>query len=194
MGRKLQRGQSDDVLIRNGGNDEGALSIGTTTDAGVQIVTNGVARVSVSNTGATLFSGGIAHNGLAPTDGLGIDQTKTFAVNLTLQNDVWIDTGISGGMLATGVYIFKVYVNDWTEGGGHYQETYAGQLAWFGGATNSTAYDNILLHRSGHAPNLGLINLRTLRQPNPDVLKLQIAGNTNNTGPSTYTFTFRRML
>jgi hypothetical protein len=68
-------------------------------------------------------------------------------------------------------------------------------MSWFASATNATETDEITLHRAGHAPNTGVIFLRTKRQASGNTdLRLQIAGTTVNTGASNYTFKFRRMI
>jgi hypothetical protein len=103
---------------------------------------------------------------------------------------------VNASELATGTYIVQVTaVNDYSVGGGHYDEYYSGIMSWFASGTNSTVTDEIPLHRAGHAPNSGTIFLRTLRQATGGTdLRLQIAGTTANTGTSTYTFKFRRMI
>ena len=86
--------------------------------------------------------------------------------------------------------------NNYTVGGGHYDETYSGIMSWYSSNPNSTNSDEIVLHKAGHAPNNNHIYLRTLRTLSADTddLKLQIASNATTTGNSTYTFKFRRMI
>jgi hypothetical protein len=118
----------------------------------------------------------------------------TFAESLTLTTS-WQDTSISGTDLATGSYMVQVYADDNTVGGQHYTEYYSGVMSWYSGGTNSTDSDEILLHRAGRAPNNGYIYLRTLRTDSaPATLKLQISGDLNTSGPSTYTIKFRRLI
>lgn len=113
--------------------------------------------------------------------------------SLTLST-TWQDTGISGSDLATGSYMIQIEsVNDQSVGGGHYSEYYTGVMSWYAGATNSTSTDEITLHRAGHAPNSGVIFLRTQRNSD-GLLKLQIASTTANSGAYTYNFKFRRMI
>ena len=59
--------------------------------------------------------------------------------------------------------------------------------------SNAIDYDEIPLHKSGHAPNGRYINLRTLRGLS-GVLKLQIICNVATSGASNYIFKFRRMI
>lgn len=113
--------------------------------------------------------------------------------SLTLST-TWQDTGISSTDLATGSYMVQIEsISDHTVGGGHYQEYYTGVMSWFAGGTNSGVIDEITLHRAGHAPNAGVIFLRTQRN-SAGVLKLQIAATTANSGAYTYNFKFRRMI
>lgn len=106
----------------------------------------------------------------------------------------WQDTGISSTDLTTGSYIIQVEnVSDNTVGGQQYHEYYTGVMSWFSGGTNSGAADEIALHRAGYAPNAGALFLRVQRTA-VGVLKLQISGTTDNTGPYTYNFKFRQMI
>jgi hypothetical protein len=141
-------------------------------------------------------NGNIKHNGLTMTSGTDIDQLYTATASLTLTT-AWQDTGVNSSELATGSYMVQVAsVNDYTVGGGHYSEVYTGVMSWYGGNPNSVVTDEIVLHRAGLAPNAGVIYLRTERSYAADTndLMLQIAGATTNTGASTYTFKFRRMI
>ena len=138
----------------------------------------------------------VSHNGLSMTDGTAIDQLKTYTVSLQLATS-WIDTGINGSDLSSGVYIFSLFAADSGVGGGHYSETYAGIISWYGDNTNSTVTDEIIISsRSGHAPNAGDIQLRIKRtsSADPNDLILQIKANYNASGSSNYTFKFRRMI
>jgi hypothetical protein len=130
------------------------------------------------------------------TDGTAIDQLKTYVKSLQLATS-WIDTGINGSDLSSGVYIFSLFASDSAVGGGHYSETYAGIISWYGDNTNSTVTDEIIISsRSGHAPNAGDIQLRIKRttSADPDDLVLQIKANYTASGSSNYTFKFRRMI
>jgi len=142
--------------------------------------------------------GGVAaanyvRNDVDGTDSIDLFRLKTFTKSLTITTS-WLDTGISGTDLATGVYAISLYVDNYSVGGGHYAETYAGIISWYSGGTNSNDYDEITLHKSGHAPNTRYINLRTLRQGTPNPLKLQIISSVNTSGASNYIFKFRRMI
>jgi len=129
------------------------------------------------------------------TDGTAGDiySLVTITKSLTLTTS-WIDTGISAGTdLISGAYILTLNADNYAVGGGHYNETYAGTMYWYAGATNSTNYDEIPLHKSGHAPNNAYINLRTLRGVS-GVLKLQIISSVVTSGASNYIFKFRRII
>jgi hypothetical protein len=149
---------------------------------------------TVTNRGNTTTTT-IQHGGLVMSSGTNVDQIYSVTDTLTLSTS-WQDTSVNASELATGTYIVQVTaVNDYSVGGGHYDEYYSGIMSWFASGTNSTVTDEIPLHRAGHAPNSGTIFLRTLRQATGGTdLRLQIAGTTANTGTSTYTFKFRRMI
>lgn len=114
---------------------------------------------------------------------------------LTLSDD-WQDTPIKAAYIPTGTYIVQITANDSAVGGGHTQEYYSGVMSWYSNDTNSGTADEIALHRAGAGPGNGTIFLRVQRTltANSDDLKLQIAGTTINTGVSSYTFKFRRLL
>ena len=144
-------------------------------------------KVRFSSAGNVELTGNIQH-----TD---IDQLKTYTQTLTVGTS-YIDTGINGTDLASGVYIVSLDVNDYSVGGGHYSEKYSGIMSWYSANTNSSESDEISLHRTGHAPNAGVLYLRTQRTASADTddLKLQIKANYSASGSSTYTFKFRRMI
>jgi hypothetical protein len=129
------------------------------------------------------------------TDGTAGDLFSLVTVTKSLTvTTSWIDTGISAGSdLVSGAYILTLNVDNYAVSGGHYNETYTGIMYWYAGATNSTNYDEIPLHKSGHAPNGIYINLRTLRGVS-GVLKLQIISSVATSGASNYIFKFRRMI
>ena len=77
-------------------------------------------------------------------------------------------------------------------GGGQYNETYTGIMYWYAGGTNDAGDDEIVLHKSGHAPNAVYINLRTLRTAS-GTLKLQIISSAATNAASNYIFKFRRI-
>jgi hypothetical protein len=144
--------------------------------------------------------GGVAASSYVRNDVDGTDSTalfrlKTVTKSLTV-TAAWTDTGISGGSdLESGAYILTLNVDNYAApaSGGQYNETYTGIMYWYAGATNSADYDEIPLHKSGHAPNGRYINLRTLRGVS-GVLKLQITCNLATGGASNYIFKFRRMI
>ena len=86
------------------------------------------------------------------------------------------------------------HVENFAVGGGHYYETYTGMMSWYADGTNATDYDEIVLHKSGHAPIGVYINLRTRRQVSGAALKLQIISSVVTSGTSNYIFKFRRMI
>jgi hypothetical protein len=149
---------------------------------------------TVTARGATT-SAVITHGGLAMSTGTNVDQVYSVTDTLTLSTS-WQDTSVNAAELSTGSYVVQVYVEDSGVGGGHYATYYTGMMSWFSGNTNEASADEIVLHRAGHASNSGILFLRVLRTFNADAadLKLQIAGNTANTGTSTYTFKFRRLI
>jgi hypothetical protein len=142
-----------------------------------------------------IASGNVQHTGLTMTSGTDIDQLYTVTDSLTLTTS-YQDTSINGGELSTGTYILQLYIaGDHSVGGSHYNEFYSGVISWYGGATNSTEVDEIVLHRAGHAPNASVIHLRTQRHAaGGDNLVLQIKGNYNMTAARNYVFKFRRMM
>lgn len=149
---------------------------------------------SVTARGATTTAV-ITHGGLAMSTGTNVDQVYSVTDTLTLTTS-WQDTTVNAAELVSGSYMVQVYVSDYAVGGGHYQTYYTGMMSWFSGDTNEVSADEIVLHRAGHASNSGVLYLRVLRTSTADAadLKLQIAGNTTNTGTSTYTYKFRRLI
>jgi len=198
-------GDGDIETVRN------ITSTGDITTSNVQINSNGIyllngnyrvgttaivdSNRNLINIGTITASGNIQHTGLTMTSGSDIDQLYSVTKSLTLSTS-WQDTGIIFNNLSTGSYMVQVTVNDHAVGGQHYSEMYTGVLSWYSSGTNSTATDEILLHRAGHAPNNGDIFLRTARvagntSPN---LHMEIRGALNNTGASNYAFKFRRLI
>ncbi len=178
----------DLVLQSNGGN----VAIGkTSANAKLDVYGNTIVTGSLTVTGSISVTGKLnVTDTVDSTDAFGL---KTFTKSLTLTTS-WLDTGISGSDLATGTYILQVLVDNYDVSGGQYTEYYSGVMSWFATGTNSTDYDEIVLHKAGHAPNGNWINLRTLRQSNPGTLKLQIIANGNTSGADNYIFKFRRMI
>ena len=113
----------------------------------------------------------------------------SIAKTLTLTTS-WIDTGITGTNLATGTWVVRVECsnsNPW------YNEAWSGIMSWYADTTNSTDYDEIVLHKAGHASNDTTIYLRTIRSASSGRLKLQICAS-KAIGSSTYTFKFRNLI
>ena len=152
------------------------------------------ARGATTSTAST-FSGGITHSGLTMTAGTNVDQIYTASDVLTLTT-AWQDTSVNSAELTTGSYMVQVYADDNAVGGGQYYTYYTGIMSWYSGDTNEASSDEIVLHRAGHASTTGNIFLRVLRTFTADLnnMKLQIAGITANTGTSTYTYKFRRLI
>jgi len=136
------------------------------------------------STGNATFAGRVSHNGLEPTSGFGIDQIREFPMTFQLTANTWTDTGIDGADLSTGTYAMQVYVSDFEVGGHHYYEYYSATITWYGGSTNSTAVDEIPVHRAGHATNDGDLQFRTQRASGSDShdLMLQVKHNKSYTG------------
>ena len=133
-------------------------------------------------------------SGYGITDAQQADSTYSKTASLVLSTE-WQDTGITSTNLSAGTWIIQISsVSDNTVGGGHYQEYYSGVMSWFDGGTNSTVSDEIQLHRAGHAPNSGVIYLRTIRSVSGGYLKLQISGSATNTSAYGYVFKFRKMI
>jgi hypothetical protein len=158
---------------------------------------------SISGNAATATNssqlGGVAaanyvRNDVDGTDSTALFRLTTITKSLTITTS-WLDTGIIGANLATGCYMISLYVDNYAVNGGHYQETYTGMISWFSTGTNATDYDEIVLHKSGHAPNGAYINLRTIRQLSGGTnLKLQIISSVSTNGASNYIFKFRRLI
>ena len=97
----------------------------------------------------------------------------------------------------------QLYVEDFGVNGYHYYEYYSGIMSWFSGNTNDPDFDEIVLHRAGHAaPNNTVMQLRTERSLSADTndLMLQIKGSRTHTGAmdgtsgNTIRFKFRRLI
>lgn len=122
-------------------------------------------------------------------DGVPTVTTITKSLKVTTY---WMDTGIAGNNLATGMYAVYMQVPT-VESVGLYNESWAGIMSWFSGGTNSTNSDEIILHNAGHADNSNEVYLRTIRQNSSASMKLQIAAKTAFTGAASITFNFRRL-
>jgi hypothetical protein len=137
----------------------------------------------VNSTSSWTFNQTIRHEGLNPSTGTNVDQTKstTFASALTTG---WTDvTGVSGTYLATGSYIVQIISNG---------EYYTGNVSWFSGSTTTTTVDEIELHRAGAAASAARIYARVARVSG-GTLKLQVSASASLSS-HTMTFTFRRTI
>jgi hypothetical protein len=137
----------------------------------------------VNSTSSWTFNQTIRHEGLNPSTGTNVDQTKstTFASALTTG---WTDvTGVSGTYLATGSYIVQIISNG---------EYYTGNMSWFSGSTTTTTVDEIELHRAGAAASAARIYARVARVSG-GTLKLQVSASASLSS-HTMTFTFRRTI
>jgi hypothetical protein len=174
---------------------------GTSSLVGLTVANTITGSISGNAATATNSSqlGGVAaanyvRNDVDGTDSTALFRLTTITKSLTITTS-WLDTGIIGANLATGCYMISLYVDNYAVNGGHYQETYTGMMSWFSTGTNATDYDEIVLHKSGHAPNGAYINLRTIRQLSGGTnLKLQIISSVSTNGASSYVFKFRRLI
>ena len=166
----------------------------TTTGNGTLIVTGGVGVSGAINAGSIKTAGFESTVGVTLSDGTNIDQLKTVNVSMTLTKN-WQDTGIKYTNLASGSYYVQIYANDNAVSGGHTDVYYSGVMSWYAGTTNETTWDEIVLNRAGSSVGAGILFVRLLRSTGSlDNLKLQLSGNTINTGAATYTFKFRRLI
>ena len=82
----------------------------------------------------------------------------------------------------------------------HYYEHYSGMMSWYGAGTNSTKEDEIPLHRAGHAPNGGHIQLKTVRHSSGTLMLMvkstlsYSAALDNSNGGKIMRFKFRRLI
>ena len=118
-----------------------------------------------------------------------VPTVTTITKSLTVTTD-WMDTGIAGNNLATGMY--AVYMTVDNSSAQLWQESWAGIMSWFSDGTNSTNSDEIILHNAGHADNSNEVYLRTIRQPSGN-MKLQIAAKIAFTEAASITFSFRKL-
>jgi len=176
----------------------GDLAVARNISASGSLQTAGTTRLdsvgNLTNIGSITATGNIQHTGLTMTSGTDIDQIYTAAKTLTITTS-YADTGIDASDLATGTYLVQLQCNDHSVGGA-YSMIYSGTMSWANNNTNDTAVDEIPLHRAGHASvgkNL-FLRVQYTVSSDPNNLKLQIRGNYNASGSSTYTFKFRRMI
>ena len=172
----------------------GSSTLASTTTIHIK---SGSETLAFDNTGHLDVPGTVTHQGLAPSEGVNIDQILTFTKSLTVDN-TWQDVGISHLDLTTGTYLVQLYANDLQAGGSSNNEYYSGILSWFDGLTNSTLElptDEIVLHRAGISGNASLF-LRTYATASgsQDGLKLQIYSNSINSSAANYVFKFRRII
>ena len=160
-----------------------------------------VAKTNHAGTLASTFvigkggTGTLQHGGLTPTQGTAIDQIATFTPSLTLTT-AWTDTGIKATDLATGTYVVQVLVNNLAVGGAEQNEYYSGVMSWYGSDTNEATSDEVILHRAGVKNGGQSIFLRIQRTVTADVndMKLQISATNTDSGSSSVTLKFRRMI
>lgn len=119
-----------------------------------------------------------------------VPTVTTITKSLAVTTD-WMDTGISGNNLDTGMYAVYMYMN--ANSDGIWGEGWAGIMSWYSGPTNSGNSDEILLHNAGRADNSNEVYLRTIRQSSPGNMKLQIAAKQAFTEAASITFNFRRL-
>lgn len=146
-------------------------------------------------TGSASFDGSGNVSISTSSDSLGSVITITKSLKLTTE---WMDTGILLSSLGTGTFVVQVGpFSDYSIGSSQHNEGYSGIMYSYSGSSNSSAYDEIPLHRCGHAPNSGCIYLRTMRTmrvASPNSPKLQIASAQSYTSELSITFKFRRLL
>ena len=129
-------------------------------------------------------------------------QTGTGHKAKIIPTTAWSDTGIKGDDIPTaGSYIIQAYVNYTGTGSlSNYDEYYTGIMSWYAILTNSSDYDEIYLHKAGHASNGNNIYLRTVREAaningnQTGRLKLQISANKDCSAEASITFKFRKMI
>lgn len=138
-----------------------------------------------------LVANTVTHGGLIMTSGTGVDQLHSAAFDITLMT-AWQDTGIAATALATGTYFVQMLVNN----GAAVNEYYSGMMSWFASDTDDTTEDEIVLHRAGNKAGSNRVYLKTVRTLTASVndLKLQIAADHNDGGPTTIQIKFRRMI
>lgn len=170
-----------------------------------QITSAGFVRTGSSDSYVLLGGGG--HKAISDfmlkSDEL-TNNLVTITKNLTVTQE-WMDTGIYGPandangvqQLFTGTYIIEVCADTGDIGNSRlWSVRWSGVMSWYGGITNSTNTDEILLHCAGHAYGT-TIYLRTINSNRTDTIpytRLQIAASTNYTAEHTFTFKFKRVI
>ena len=177
----------------------GVFLIGSNSNTGLAKlqVTGAIQQTSVTSSMLKVNASGVLVAAVAGTDYL-TSTSSDFSYNASLTlSTSWQNTGVSGANLGTsGVYLITCYVNDYPVSGNQYMCTYAGIMYWYATGTNSVdTTSEIALHHSGHHDGGRFIYLRTLSTVSADgKTYLQIKGNGTNSGASTYTFTFKRLM
>lgn len=170
------------------------LTIGNTGRSvdGSGAVTWTLADIGAASTAvATSSSNGLmSSTDKAKVDTIGDIVSYTKSIMLTTE---WQDFGVSGTDLETGSYMIQIGSTS-AAITSQYNEIYTGTMSWYNGATNSTDYDEILLHKAGHASNNRMIYLRTIRSVSSGRLRLQIAFNATTTSATNITISFRKMM
>ena len=174
------------TVTGRGASSNNAISLTSTLGVTGQTTLGAVTATSL------VVNGTVQHNGLVLTNGLNIDQVYSTSTTITLSTN-WQDTDVDAAELATGSYMVQCTANDSGVGGNEVNTYYTGIMSWYSGGDTENSYDEITLHRAGAASGSGNIFLQVLRTSG-GFMKLQIAGTTNNSGPSTYTLKFRRMI
>ena len=174
-------------VLRIGGSGSGELVCGWTGDSSLGRLyyrsKRDVASQAWSGWGTIAYTSDIPNMGLT---------TITKSIKVTTS---WQNTGITGANIGDGSFVVQITnISDYSNGGGHYSETYTGLMTSTTETTNATVSDEILLHRAGHAPNSSVLYLRTIRTSSSGYLQLQIAGNYNMSAAQNITFKFRRII
>lgn len=186
----------------------GATSGGVTMRMRLQ--NNGVVRMSAYGsggvTGTAAYSLSVDANGDIIESASPLNATSLYdllpagrvAYNWVGQvvNDAWTTVFTKNdNILTTGTWMVKMYVNDFSVGGGHYQYVYSGVMTWEQGTVNQTgeaAFSEVYLHRMGHAANASILYLRTAESgaAGGNIGYFQIKGNYSNTANQTIQFKF----
>ena len=175
--------------------NSGVRSIATGSANGtISVNTNGTsANVAVKGLGSAAYTASSAYAAASHTheqlSSLGSVVTITKTLTITTN---WADTGITGTNLESGTYVVQVSGIHY-EASNLYNEIFSGVMSWYNGGTNSNDYDEILLHKAGHASNGRTIYLRTIRTFSGGYLKLQICSSVDFTS-SSVTFKFRKLI
>jgi hypothetical protein len=191
------KGSSTPIVLYGDGNTRitGNVTVNDKTLTQISRESISVQNEEVTTYSNTSVAGNVSYNNNTGVVTVNKDGVYEATAILTITSD-WQNTPINGSYMPTGTYVAQIYANDSTVGGGHTSEYYSGLMSWFSQETDSLQFDEITLHRAGAGPGSGTLFLRVLRTSTSgtDSLILQIAGTTNNSGSSSYTFKFRRLL